>query len=458
MKKTSPLHSQLLDLLSNQPDLQAVQGQKIAIACSGGKDSMALAMACVHLRRWEVLIFTVDHGIHEQSSAYANAIKSYWQTQGIQTFILKADPQIIQQGLGVEDGARRARYALLSEMAVKQECHWVLLAHHAQDQAETILMRLNQSAGLAGLKGIPAKRDIFLRPFLQASPSEINRFIEELAIPYWEDPTNRDLHYQRNHVRFEVNQALEKVFHEGWQERFAWSAYFLDQSLSALDDFLKIWDQQYLKLYPAVISYEHPLIDLSSALQQQCLVRLLTKAFSHFLSDQETVNLRRIKDHIFRLQALWAKEKYRQFQMELPYQMVLTSTAGKIKIYEMTQLRAIPSESICVDLTRMVDEEEYVWGIWKWRIQRLSKQAKGGQQLWIGLPQIGAVFSARQGQHKKIRHLWGDLKSSIVERSFWPVLQTDQGEIIYAPDLTWSNHPLSINLQKEIQIDFLYNI
>ena len=110
-------------------------------------------------------------------------------------------------------------------------------------------MRLNQSAGLAGLKGIPSKRDIFLRPFLQVSPSEINRFIEELAIPYWEDPTNRDLHYQRNHVRFEVNQALEKVFHEGWQERFAWSAYFLDQSLSALDDFLKIWDQQYLKLY-----------------------------------------------------------------------------------------------------------------------------------------------------------------------------------------------------------------
>ncbi len=209
--------SRLLDTLSSHPDLQSLKGQKIAIACSGGKDSMALAAACVVLKQWEIMIFTVDHGIHEKSSQYASAIEAYWHTLDIKTIILKADPKMIAQGLGIEDGARRARYALLSKEAQVQGCHWVLLAHHAQDQAETILMRLNQSAGLAGLKGIPSKREIFLRPFLQINPIEIDDFINAYDIPYWEDPTNSDLHYQRNHVSFEVNHALEKVFHQGWQ-------------------------------------------------------------------------------------------------------------------------------------------------------------------------------------------------------------------------------------------------
>jgi hypothetical protein len=329
-------------------------------------------------------------------------------------------------------------------------------------------MRLNQSAGLAGLKGIPSKRDLFLRPFLQINPREIDAFIEAHDIPYWEDPTNLDLHYQRNHVRFEVNHALEKVFHQGWAERFAWSAYFLDQSLSALNDFLAIWDQQYLKVYPAFISYELSLIDQTSAIQQQCLIRLISKAFASFLDHDQALNLRRIKDHVFRLQALWIKEKKRQFQMELPYELVLTSTEAKVKIYDMKQLRAIPSEAIEVDLSQIVDQKEYIWGIWAWQTQKLQiqderdlsdlKDIQDSFKFEINLPKSGAIFSTRLGTHKKIRHLWGDLKSSIVERAFWPVLQTNQGDIIYAPDLGWSALPISLQLQKFFRIEFFYHL
>ena len=177
--------------------------RRVVVGVSGGADSMALALL---LRRWgkpEAAI--VDHGLRAESGAEAALTAARLAALGIPARIWRAR---IGAGAGLADRARQARYALLSQACREAGCADLLLAHHAQDQAETVQMRQDAGSGPAGQSGMAAivyddaaRR---VRPLLQVPPARLRATLRAAGVLWVEDPTNRDLRTKRARLRSEM--------------------------------------------------------------------------------------------------------------------------------------------------------------------------------------------------------------------------------------------------------------
>jgi len=121
--------------------------------------------------------------------------------------------------LGIEEAARDLRYAALSAMARRRHCAAILTAHHAGDQAETVLMNFLRGAGASGLAGIPEVRRahpsrsmMIIRPFLGVTQDQMRRYLKRYSLPCRHDPSNRSLRFARNRIRHVTLPALEKRY------------------------------------------------------------------------------------------------------------------------------------------------------------------------------------------------------------------------------------------------------
>lgn len=194
--------------------LPYLRGRRIWLACSGGRDSLALAALCAQLYRQQRLPFLpqllhVDHGLQADSSHWAQHVASWAKAQQLPCRIL----QVEVQGCD-EQAARQARYqAMLSQI---NQNDVLLLAHHADDQAETVLMRLIQGAGVKGLSGMQlwrvqlngTRQNVLWRPWLTIRRQTISAYAERLQLPYIDDPTNDSGDNVRSSLRRDVLPAL----------------------------------------------------------------------------------------------------------------------------------------------------------------------------------------------------------------------------------------------------------
>jgi len=118
-------------------------------------------------------------------------------------------------GKSIEEAARLLRLSFFEECAARHACSRIFLAHHALDQAETILMNLFRGCGLAGMTGMAYESKVgslyLLRPLLRVSPSELREYLSRQAIPFVEDPSNRDLAFTRNRVRHQLLPIIEET-------------------------------------------------------------------------------------------------------------------------------------------------------------------------------------------------------------------------------------------------------
>lgn len=190
------------------------------MAVSGGADSVALLCLLYRLSSSLGLTLAVAHLNHrirgKESDDDAEFVKKLASRFGISCVIGNIDvPKIAKNSsLSLEMAARKARYDFLVKTAYKLRANVIATAHTADDQAETILLKLARGAGARGLAGIP--RELFLddlkvvRPMLDIRRSEIEAFLQELNQTWREDKTNRNPAYLRNRVRHEVLPFLEK--------------------------------------------------------------------------------------------------------------------------------------------------------------------------------------------------------------------------------------------------------
>jgi tRNA(Ile)-lysidine synthase len=212
----------------------APRAARVAVACSGGADSMALTDALARLAPAlgvEAVVLTVEHGLHERAREAAEGVCAYWRSRGVEAHLLRASAELIEQGRGVEEGARRARYSALEEARRSLKLSLILLAHHADDQAETLLMRLQGPTGARGLAGIPTQRGHLLRPWLSVEGRHLKAFASAQGLPLFEDPTNQDERFLRNRLRAHASPALERAFGEGWASRAHQSAAHLREHI-----------------------------------------------------------------------------------------------------------------------------------------------------------------------------------------------------------------------------------
>lgn len=189
----------------------------VAVAVSGGPDSVALAVAAARAARAQgraLHLLHVHHGLMADADAWAAGVQALARRLGAAVAVRQVD--VLPAGQGVEDAARAARYAALAELARAAGVAAVLLAHHQDDQAETILMRLLRGAGVGGVGGMRAHlaRDgvHYLRCWLDVPRADIlagaRGLASALGVLLADDPSNLDPRYARGHLRAQVLPAL----------------------------------------------------------------------------------------------------------------------------------------------------------------------------------------------------------------------------------------------------------
>lgn len=181
------------------PDLRG----KVALAVSGGPDSLALLLLA-HRAGFEVTALTVDHGLRPEAAAEARYVADIAAGLGVPHVTLAVD---VPRTASVQAAARGARYAAMAGWCDANGVRWLMTAHHADDQAETLLMRLSRGSGLGGMAGIRARRPVegravtLLRPLLGARKAELVGLVEAAGIVAVDDPSNRSDAYDRTGAR-----------------------------------------------------------------------------------------------------------------------------------------------------------------------------------------------------------------------------------------------------------------
>jgi tRNA(Ile)-lysidine synthase len=191
-------------------------GDTIIVAVSGGADSRALLEILATMRDYSLhlVLAHLNHLLRGRDSDGDEAfVRGLAAGYGIPCECRRVDvrERAAREGLNLEDAGRRERLAFFFELREKWKAAAVALAHHADDQAETLLMRLLRGSGAAGLGGMPYKsgRGI-IRPLLGVTRKEIERFLAERGIDYRTDATNRDTTLLRNSIRHELLPFLAR--------------------------------------------------------------------------------------------------------------------------------------------------------------------------------------------------------------------------------------------------------
>lgn len=215
-------------------------GLPLAVALSGGADSMALLLACV--LRWpgQVHAVHVHHGLQAAADGFAEHCAQWCERWGVPLHVVRVDARA-DEGQSPEEAARVARYQAIAQ-AVQQHCPQVqdvALAQHADDQVETMILALSRGAGLPGLSGMPARIERhglrFHRPWLAVESRQLRAWLTQRQVSWVEDPTNQDVRYTRNRVRHNLMPALETCF-PAFRQTFARSARHAAQAQALLDD------------------------------------------------------------------------------------------------------------------------------------------------------------------------------------------------------------------------------
>ena len=183
-----------------------IKPQKIAVAVSGGADSLALALMAkeeLPVFGFEIVALTVNHHLRPSATAEAAYVADVMKAHGIEHHILEWTAPKPQTG--IEEAARIARYALLTEWCKQNGVKVLLTAHHRNDQAETFLMRLQRGSGLEGLccmREVFENGDIIIaRPLLHAAPETMRQYLQKRRIKWVDDESNVDTKFLRNRIR-----------------------------------------------------------------------------------------------------------------------------------------------------------------------------------------------------------------------------------------------------------------
>lgn len=179
---------------------------RLAAGVSGGADSMALALlaeAWVRERGGSLLGLIVDHGLRPEAAAEAAEAAVRLRARGIPVRVLRIEGLV--RGPAMAERARDARFRVLMEACAAEGILHLLLAHHAADQAETVLIRELGGSGPAGLAGMAALHETaglrVLRPLLDVAPQQLRMLLEAQGVGWSEDPSNRDTSALRPRLR-----------------------------------------------------------------------------------------------------------------------------------------------------------------------------------------------------------------------------------------------------------------
>ena len=209
------------------------EGGRVVVGVSGGVDSM-VCLAVLRRLGYDVRALHVNYGLRAGADADEALVRRWCADRSprvpLRVVALDAEARADREDTSLQAAARRLRYEAFGRHARTVDAAAVAVGHHRDDQAETLLLNLLRGAGPEGLAGMPPRRPLqdapdraLVRPLLEVSRAEIEAYAEQEALPWREDPTNRDDRYDRATIRTEVLPLLQEKF-PGASDRLARAA------------------------------------------------------------------------------------------------------------------------------------------------------------------------------------------------------------------------------------------
>jgi len=269
--------------MEKQPMLTPVgEDDLLLCALSGGADSVCMTDWLWRQNGARVYAAHFNHLLRgAESDADEAFVKDFCAKRNIRLFCgAKPVGELSKaRGTGIEETARAERYAFLEETAGRLFLEtgkkvWILTAHTASDQAETVLFRLVRGSGMTGLSGIPYQRGKILRPLLAFTREEVEAYCQNQQLSYRVDATNRDVRFARNMIRHEVLPKLSKLSPKA-AEHLAQSAEILQSEDAFLES---LADGAYEKARVCGGLSTKLLLENPTVLQRRMLVRFLKEA------------------------------------------------------------------------------------------------------------------------------------------------------------------------------------
>lgn len=213
------------------------QNQSLVVAYSGGLDSTVLLHAVNRMAQGvscDLSALHIHHGLSANADAWAESCASVCRAQGIPLTVIRVDvPRC--SGEGMEAAARRVRHQAFDE----HSADWILLAHHADDQAETVLHNLLRGAGVRGAAAMPEVRGRLMRPLLGFGRATLLAYAKHHRLTWIDDESNADTRYTRNFLRHQILPPIISRFPRG-SEHLAAAAGRFAEADSLLDDLARL--------------------------------------------------------------------------------------------------------------------------------------------------------------------------------------------------------------------------
>lgn len=239
---------------------EIAENKKIALAVSGGTDSMALLWLFKTEYKGSFYVINVEHGIRgEASVSDSRFVEDFCRKHEIEFkgFCVNAPEYAKEKRISLELAARELRHAIFSAEIEKGFCDFVATAHHKNDQAETVLLRICRGTGIYGLQGIAPVKNFLIRPLLNYSKTELSEYLSENDIPHCNDETNEFDNITRNYFRLNVIPKIEKKF-----PQFCDSVTRLTRAATEAEDFARSLIDEPIKTtsggYKIKMPFKHP--------------------------------------------------------------------------------------------------------------------------------------------------------------------------------------------------------
>ncbi len=190
------------------------QKDRLLLAVSGGVDSVVLCELCKQ-GAYDFVIAHCNFQLRgEESERDEQFVKELAKKYNVEIFVKKLETEKYadQNKISIQVAARKLRYEWFNSIIIEKQINWIVTAHHANDNIETVLINLFKGTGISGLRGILPKQGKIIRPLLFAKKEELLEFAKENNLDYVEDSSNASDKYTRNYFRNQLIPSIKKVF------------------------------------------------------------------------------------------------------------------------------------------------------------------------------------------------------------------------------------------------------
>ena len=342
---------------------------RIMVGISGGPDSVCLLFVLLELCReldFEVAAVHVNHGLRGAEADRDEAfVKTLCREQGVplQVFRCQVRERAEREKLSLEEAGRLCRYEVLEQEAVRMGCSRIAVAHHANDQAETMLFHLFRGTGIKGLSGMEPVRGRVIRPLLCVERREILAWLEERKIPWCTDSTNEEQTYTRNRIRHSILNCAEKEINPRAVQHMVQTA----EELSEIEEFLeeetkKAYllcvrkEEQGCFVFQEACKKQHPLL-------RERVFRTCLRDFGG-LRDVERLHIRLLTELL---------EKQTGSMLSLP------GGRTAVKEYQGVRIFRTPAEQPEKERTHTLEKEEALQGL----VPKIPGSCSVGEETWV---------------------------------------------------------------------------